>query len=198
MFCPACGTEASDQTKFCTRCGANLQQIKGALVKIDPVHAELSELKRLHIEGQKHEFERRMKKTPEEKRLEEVKAGVIVSSVGLGLLIFLWLLFNAIAQSEPDPDGEIIRALRFVGLIPFLVGIGILINGLFVSKRMVEERRRQEQEANQPQLFSETLDTAPVRRIPEAVQAPTSNFSVTESTTTKLRERSPAPAPYEK
>lgn len=33
MYCPSCGTESSDQTKYCTRCGVNLRRVKGVLGK---------------------------------------------------------------------------------------------------------------------------------------------------------------------
>ena len=38
------------------------------------------------------------------KRLEEIKAGVITSSVGFGLMVFLGLLFNAIASTMDGPE----------------------------------------------------------------------------------------------
>src|SRR6266511_3482273 len=30
MYCPSCGTEVSDQTKYCTKCGVNLRRVRGA------------------------------------------------------------------------------------------------------------------------------------------------------------------------
>jgi hypothetical protein len=33
MYCPSCGTESGDQTKYCTKCGVNLHRVKGVLGK---------------------------------------------------------------------------------------------------------------------------------------------------------------------
>jgi len=149
------------------------------------------------LEERRARNEARKKKTPEVKRLEEIKAGVITSSVGFGLMVFLSLLFNAIASTMEGPEANILRSLWAVGLIPFLIGLGILFNGLFVSKRIVELKRQQERNDQQSLLLSSpnTLDTSPVARLVEPSQSPISDFSVTETTTTKLREPVAAPSP---
>jgi len=146
------------------------------------------------LEERKARGDARKKKTPEEKRLEELKAGVITSSVGFGLMVFLSLLFDAIASTINGPEGNILRSLWAVGLIPFMVGLGIIINGLFVSKRVVELKRQQELKDHQAPLFS-APNTSPVARLVEPSQSPVSDFSVTETTTTKLREPVEAPSP---
>src|SRR5262249_28332308 len=140
------------------------------------------------------EREEKRKKTPEEKRLNEIKGGVITSSVGLGVMIFLSLLFDAIASTIDGQASNILRSLWVVGLIPFMIGMGLLINGLFVSKRIVDLRRQQEPKGRQAPLFS-APETSPVVRLVEPSQSPISDFSVTETTTTKLREPVAAPSP---
>jgi hypothetical protein len=119
---------------------------------------------------------------------------VITSCVGLGLMIFLNVLFDAIANATHGPGADILRSLWAAGLIPFMVGLGVLFNGLFVSKRVVELKRRQELTDQQPPLFS-APNTSPVARLAEPSQSPISDFSVTETTTTKLREPVSAPSP---
>lgn len=197
MYCPSCGTEVSDQTKYCTKCGVNLRRVKGVLGKGGASVNKGDDWEPIWLEERKARNEARKKKTPEVKRLEEIKAGVITSSVGVGLMVFLSLLFNAIASTMEGPEGNILRSLWAVGLIPFMVGLGVLLNGLFVSKRIVEVKRQQEQKDQQPPLFSapNTLDTSPVARLVEPSQSPISDFSVTETTTTKLREPVAAPSP---
>jgi hypothetical protein len=138
--------------------------------------------------------EARRKRTPEEKRLEEIKAGVITSSVGFGLMVFLSFLFEAIASTVDGPASNILRTLWVVGLIPFMIGLGVLFNGLFVSKRIVEVKRQQEQKDQQLSLFS-APNTSPVARLVEPSQSPISDFSITETTTTKLREPVSVPSP---
>jgi hypothetical protein len=194
MYCPSCGIEASDQTKYCTKCGVNLRRVKGVLGKGGAVVRQGDDWGQFLLEERKAKGEMRKKKTPEEKRLGELKAGVITSSVGLGLMAFLWILFDAIASIIEGPEGNILRSLWAVGLIPFLIGLGITFNGLFVSKRIVELKRQQELKDRQSPLFS-APNTSPVARLVEPSQSPISDFSVTETTTTKLREPVADPSP---
>jgi hypothetical protein len=194
MYCPSCGTEASDQTKYCTKCGVNLRRVRGVLGKGGASVREGDNWQRATLEDWKAEREEKRKKTPEEKRLNEIKGGVITSSVGLGVMIFLSLLFDAIASTIDGQASNILRSLWVVGLIPFMVGMGLLINGLFVSKRIVDLRRQQETKGRQAPLFS-APETSPVARLVEPSQSPISDFSVTETTTTKLREPVAAPSP---
>ena len=194
MYCPSCGTEASDQTKYCTKCGVNLRRVKGVLGKGGASVNKGDDWEPLWLEYRRSRIEARRKRTPEEKRLNEIKAGVIVSSCGFGLMVFLSLLFNAIASTIDGPEANILRSLWAVGLVPFMVGLGILLNGLFVSKRVVELKRRQEPTDQQPPLFS-APNTSPVARLAEPAQSPIADFSVTETTTTKLRDPGSAPSP---
>jgi len=194
MYCPSCGIEASDQTKYCTKCGVNLRRVKGVLGKGGAVVKQGDDLEQFLLGERKARGEARKKKTPEEKRLEELKAGVITSSVGFGLMVFLNLLFDAIASTIEGPEGNILRSLWAVGLIPFMIGLGIIFNGLFVSKRIVELKRQQELKDRQSPLFS-AQNTSPIARLVEPSQSPISDFSVTETTTTKLREPVADPSP---
>jgi hypothetical protein len=201
MYCPSCATEAGDQTKYCVKCGVNLRRVQGALGKGDAGGWDgndwdqtWKDAHRARLEERKKRQDNRRKKTPEEKRLNEIKAGVIVGSVGFGLMVFLSLLFDAIASTMDGPEANILRSLWAVGLVPFMVGVGILFNGFFISKRIVELKRQHEQTDQQPSLFS-APNTSPVARLVEPAQSPISDFSVTENTTTKLREPASATSP---
>src|SRR6187431_405331 len=116
MLCPRCASNQSDEIKFCTFCGANLQAVREALdapeKKFDWGNTWVAEM---FMSGQaaeirKREMERQLGITPEVKRYNEIKAGVIVSCVGVGVSIFLYFLMNAIAANEPR-DGDILRAV---------------------------------------------------------------------------------------
>ncbi len=196
MFCPNCGTETREPLKFCKQCGVNLRRVQGVMGKggagartNSPVNWE-----QVAMEEYQEERERKKKKTPEEKRLNEVKGGVITASVGLGIMIFFSFLFDAIANSMGSDGANIVRSLWAVGLVPFLVGLGILFNGLVVSKKIVELKRQEERAAPQP-TFSAVPHTSHVPQLPESAQAPISDYSITEPTTTKLREPIPVPSP---
>jgi len=194
MYCPSCGTETSDQTKYCTKCGVNLRRVKGVLGKGGAGGGDGVDSDRVTPEDLRNARRAQNNKTPEEKRFEEIKSGVITSSVGLALMIFLNVLFDAIASTVNGPASNILRSLWGVGVIPFLIGAGIIINGLFISKRIVDFKRQQEQKDQQQPLFS-APNTSQVARLVEPSQSTISDFSITETTTTKLREPVSAPSP---
>src|SRR2546427_4362308 len=58
------------------------------------------------------------------------------SSLGSGRYFFFEGVI--LGGNVPPNAVEIIRRLWIVGVIPFLVGIGLIINGLFVSKGLVK------------------------------------------------------------
>jgi len=133
-------------------------------------------------ELRKLELERRMGITPEIKRYNEIKAGVIVSSAGLGLAIFLHVFMKGIAGNVAPEAAAIITRLWIVGVIPFLIGVALMINGLVVSKRIVEAMER---EKNEPPA----LDDGPAPRglrTPNTSEFIPAGMSVTEHTTRHL------------
>jgi len=133
----------------------------------------------------KAELELQMGITPEVRRYNEIKAGVIVGSVGIALAIFLFVFMGGlIASGKVTPDvAEILSRLWIAGVIPLFVGLALIINGTVVSKKLVELSRgdwKPEREglagvANPPKLAS--ADTN------EFIDAP---LSVTEQTTKHL------------
>src|SRR5262245_21927001 len=179
MYCPSCGTEVSDQTKYCTKCGVNLRRVKGVLGKGGAGVKKGEDWEPFLLEERRARNEAKKKKTPEEKRLEEIKSGVITGSVGFGLMVFLNVLFDAVASTVDGPGANVLRSLWAIGLIPFMIGMGIIFNGLFVSKRIVELKRQQERNDQRTPLFS-APDTSPVARLVES-QSPISDFSITET-----------------
>jgi len=156
MLCPRCASNQSDEIKFCTSCGANLQAVREALElpegkKFDWGNTWVAEM---FMSGQaaeirKREMERQLGITPEVKRYNEIKAGVIVSCVGIGVSIFLFFLMMGVAANARPADAEILTRIWIAGVIPFMVGLALIINGVFVSKKMVEvmERGRKEPDA---------------------------------------------------
>ena len=190
MLCPRCSSNQSEDIKFCTFCGANLQAVREALdapeKKFDWSNTWVAEM---FMSGQaaeirKREMERQLGITPEVKRYNEIKAGVIVSCVGIAVTIFLLILMQGIAAHARPEDAEILTRVWVAGLIPFMVGLALIINGVFVSKKMIQvmERGRKETDALE--------DGGPT---PRGLRAPdTSEFiaanmsSVTDQTTRHL------------
>ena len=189
MICPRCASNQGDDIKFCTSCGANLQAVREALQAPDVTgkfNWNNTWVADMFMSGQmaevrKKEMERRLGITPEVKRYDEIKAGVIVSSIGIGVSIFLYYLMHAIANQEPR-DAEILRSVWMAGIIPFMVGLALIINGVVVSKKMAEVMEREQNKAR-------SLDEEPAPRglrpadTNEFIPA---NYSVTDSTTRHL------------
>lgn len=190
MICPRCASNQSDDIKFCTFCGANLQAVREALEvresdkKPDWDNNWLSEMFKTGqlAEMRKLEMQRRLGLTPEVKRYNEIKAGVIASSVGVALAIFLFVFMQGIAGNVPPEAARVITRLWIAGVIPFMVGLALIINGVVVSKKIVEAVKRD-------QKGTKTLDESATPR--ELRAADTSEFipanmSVTDQTTRHL------------
>lgn len=195
MFCPQCGSNQSDELKFCKVCGANLQAVRQSLAsreageKMDWSKTWVAEMFMSSEEAvrRKAELERLQGITPDVKRYNEIKAGVITASIGLAVAIFLLIFMQGLILSgKVSPDtAEILSRLWIAGVIPVFVGIALIFNGLFVSKKLVEiSGRGQRAEPNTLERGAEpqTLRSA------DTTEFIPSGFSVTEETTKHLRD----------
>ena len=193
MLCPRCGSNQSDELKFCKNCGANLEAVRhvlenpGAAQRFDWNDTWLAEIVKSPkaTELRKRELERQMGITPAVRRYNEIKAGVITSSVGIGLMIFLYVFMQGLLGSVKPEAAQIITRLWVAGVIPFCVGIALMINGLVVSKRLVEIQELEE--AKRPAaLGGETAEQRSLRPADTNEFIPASFGSVTEQTTRHL------------
>src|SRR3954467_15028745 len=151
MFCPQCGLNQTDDLKFCKTCGVNLQAVRQVVAARDPADdfnwSKTWVAEMFMSEGERkrrtRELERQQGITPEMKRFTEIKAGVITSSVGVALMIFLYFLMQGIIMGGrvSFDEASILSKIWVAGVIPFFVGMGLLINGTFVSKRLIEATR---------------------------------------------------------
>ena len=194
MFCPRCGAKPSDDLKFCNLCGANLHAVRQVVdTRETPKKFEWKDtwvaemfLSADEQKRRKLEQERLRGLTPEVKRYNEIKAGVITVSVGISLMLLLSVLMQGLIMGGklPDNEIEILSRIWIVGALPVFVGIALIINGVFVGKKIVEAAKRNvlaEQEPGPNQL--RPADTT------EFVARP---FSVTEDTTKHLRGSKPS------
>ena len=168
MFCPQCGSQ-NDALRFCKSCGVNLEAVRHAAAKRNP----------------DDKIERERGTTPEMKRYTEIKAGVIASSVGIGVMIFLHGLMLGIISSghNPPEDAAILSRIWLAGIIPFFVGFALIVNGLFVSKRQVEIARRASTAGDHA---LKTEGETPMLRSADTNEFITPRFGVTEGTTKHL------------
>lgn len=193
MFCPRCGSTQDGELKFCKACGANLFAVRQVVDsreaerKFDLGNTWVAEMFMSGEEAarRKAEMERQQGITPDIKRYNEIKAGVITASAGLGIAILLFVLMGGIIAggNVSDAAAEILSRLWVAGIIPVFVGIALIINGAFVSKKMIEVARRNAQIDGRPlpQPEPQMLSS------PDTTEFVPSNFSVTEGTTKHLR-----------
>lgn len=204
MFCPQCGSSQSDELKFCKQCGANLHAVRKAVKSPESVErfdwnkTWLAEMMRSPEEHVKRaaEMERLQGITPETKRRKEIKAGVITASVGVGVMVTVFMVMQGVILGGfvPAAVAEILSRVWIAGVIPMLVGFALIFNGVFVAKRGEElpAADLNRTDAPSPKEFAEPasvsfLEPAPSRTNPLGTDV----FSVTDETTQHLEEPVP-------
>lgn len=120
------------------------------------------------------------------KRYNEIKAGVITVSVGISLMLLLSVLMEGliIGGKLPNDTIEILSRIWIVGVLPVLVGIALIINGVFVSKKIVE--------AEKCNVLPERETSSNLLRSADTTEFVARPFSVTEETTKHLRGSKPS------
>ncbi len=195
MFCPQCGSTQNDELKFCKSCGANLHALRQVMAsrdadgKFDWSKTWVADMfMSVGEDGSPAVAQPMPNLTPEMKRQREIKAGVITASVGIGLMILLFVLMNGIIAGGRISDAavEILSRLWIVGVIPLLVGAALVFNGVFVSRRGALQPGTDHLEpgklsGTEPAAFLPPADTN------ELFPA---EFSVTDETTRHLKDPS--------
>jgi len=149
MYCPGCGAREDQLIQYCRTCGTDLRAVRNGLERPDldvasiaSAREEVARATAAKIkEGQWWQVgalvpeveklfespgERRLRlhRLDEEQRLQRIRAGTITASVGLGLVV----LFLVLSLAEE-------KAFFLVGpsLLVFLIGLGVVINGLWFT-----------------------------------------------------------------
>jgi len=196
MFCPRCGSNQSEELKFCKVCGANLYAVRKALEtgapgeKLDKSKPWFADIAASDAESRRRQEElyHRRGIAPEVDRIKEIKAGIITGSVGVSLLIFLSIFMNGLILSgKVSPEvAEILSRIWVVGVIPLFVGLSLVVNGVFVSKKLVRIAREAAlKEGNE--ITTNDLDVLSLPSANTTEFIPTS-YSVTEGTTKHLKD----------
>jgi hypothetical protein len=140
MYCPTCGSEERQISQYCRACGTDLGGVRRGLERPDTITASAvsarEEISRAMAEKiREMEGSRELKQvaedvlpqlekfleSPEEKRLRRVRAGVVTAAIGLGAALLIFLM--SIASHDLIP-------FISLGVATFLIGIGLVINGL--------------------------------------------------------------------
>jgi hypothetical protein len=143
MYCPSCGSEERQLSQFCRACGTDLRVVRNSLENPDVItqsaisareHIGMAVADKIRQMKSAKDLERvaedvlpqfeKFLESPEERRLRRIRAGVITAAIGLGASLVVLLM--ALDKGEIFP---------FVtpALVTFLVGIGIVINGLLFT-----------------------------------------------------------------
>jgi hypothetical protein len=198
MYCPTCGSEERQLSQFCRACGTDLRVVRIGLERPDSITASAVSAReqisqaladRIRQMETAKDLERvaedvlpqleKFLESPEEKRLRRIRAGVVTAAAGLGAALLLFL-----ASLEAH---DLIPFIS-VGVIAFLIGLGIIINGVVFTLPRKELADRSDEAQAQKELDS---------GIKNSVQSTTNELgspdylparpSVTEHTTHQLR-----------
>lgn len=187
MFCPNCGIQITTDIKFCKSCGANLRGVRDAMTgrggELDWSKTWVAEMFMTT-----EERERRRGVTPEQKRINELRAGVTTTAVGIGAMIFLYFFLGTIARVEGGKDAEILNRVWLAGIVPFFVGLALLFNGFFLRKRELPAPQQDFKPVYQQPPIQEPL---PAKTTDQLLLEAERNIasSVTEHTTAHLPEK---------
>jgi hypothetical protein len=197
MFCPRCGANQSDELRFCKACGANLSAVRQAVnspepdkLGANPPWWEELVLSDADSKRRKEELDHERGIAPELKRYTEIKAGVIVCSVGIAIAIFLAIFMQGLIVSGnvSTETAEILSRLWVAGVLPLFVGLALIVNGVFISKKLAELARQAALKGS----GAVEKDTNPLAlNAGDSGEFIPARFSVTEQTTHHLRGRVP-------
>jgi len=214
MYCPSCGSEERQLSQFCRACGTDLRIVRNSLENPDAVtqsaisareHIGMAVADKIRQMSTAKDLERvaedvlphfeKFLESPEEKRLRRIRAGILTAAIGLGASI----VGLVVAMDKPEIIPYITPAL-----ITFLVGLGVILNGLLFTL----PRKSLPGDAYDA-LSQKVLDSnANVSRLPyeapaaaslpsaanltnELAPAPRSQSSITEHTTHHLKTSKP-------
>lgn len=142
MYCPSCGSEERQLSQFCRACGTDLRIVRNSLENPDAItqsavsareHIGMAVADKIRQMSSAKDLEKvaedilppfeKFLESPEEKRLRRIRAGVITAAIGLGATIVTVL----IALDRGD------IFLVTPAFITFLVGLGMVINGMMFT-----------------------------------------------------------------
>lgn len=143
MYCPSCGSEERQLSQFCRACGTDLRIVRNSLENPDAItqsaisareHIGMAVADKIRQMKSAKDLERvaedvlpqfeKFLESPEERRLRRIRAGVITAAIGLGAALAMFVL--ALAEGDLLP-------LIAPGFLIFLIGIGVIINGMLFT-----------------------------------------------------------------
>lgn len=198
MFCPDCGLEDKQANQFCRACGTDLRPVRNAIERPDSVTAsaatardeigraiaakirESTSAAELSVVAEEvlPEVEKFLE-SPAEKRLRRMRSGMILSSIGFGTALGISLVSVMMGDSD-------LMFLGALGFVTFFIGLGFILNGVFLTVPRRELPDRSSDAERQREL---DLDPASTSDLVLPQGNPGSFASVTENTTRHLKEK---------
>lgn len=207
MYCPSCGSEERQLSQYCRACGTDLRVVRISLERPDSITASAVSAReqisqamadRIRETDSANELRKvaedvlpqieKFLESPEEKRLRRIRIGVVISSIGLGASILLFLM--SLAAHD---------LLQFtgLGLVLFFIGLGIIINGLVFTVPRKKIADRSDEAASQKELESRRQRFSGASKLsdgsrtsmngPRSTDPVVARPSVTEHTTHQLK-----------
>jgi hypothetical protein len=199
MFCPQCGIEDRNADQFCRACGGDLRRVRAAVALPDNITAsaasardeiggaiatrirEIRSAEELSTVAEEvlPEIEKFLE-SPEEKRLRRMRAGMLLSSIGLGTAVGMAI----VSAFMRDQD---VIFLVSLGIIAFFFGLGFIMNGILltVPKKSLSDRSS---DAESQRRLDRVGNTNELELPPPSADI---FSSVTENTTRHLEEKQP-------
>lgn len=197
MYCPGCGSEERQLSQFCRACGTDLRAVRVSLERPDEITASavsareqigLALAERIRETETSRDLQRvaedvlpqieKFLESPEEKRLRRIRIGVVTASIGLGATILAVILSSFVDKGAIPLVGA--------GIVAFMIGLGLLINGLAFTIPRRERLDRSSEAETQSNLDQQQATTArSLSPSPGTTGVPAP--SVTEHTTHQLK-----------
>jgi hypothetical protein len=192
MFCPGCGIGEERSVPFCRTCGTDLRAVRISLEQPDivMVKADTSRIEigraiadKIRDADRVQDLEDILPKiekfleTPQERKLRRLRVGVITAMAGAGATVAFLLLSLLAADTF---------FLSSLGVIVFLIGVGIVANGLLftVPGSTIKTALRSRDESEK---LAEGSEKGFLNALPAfGVQRSSAGQSVTENTTRHL------------
>ena len=201
MFCPECGIEERQANQFCRACGSDLRRVRVAVETPDSITASAMSARdeigravaaKIRETQDAHELKKvaedvlpeieKFLESPEEKRLRRIRIGSIIASAGIGTAVGLTIV--SLLQKNDE-----MLFLAALGVVALFVGLGFVLNGLFLTLPKMNLFDRSADADTQRQLDGVSTNANDLK-LPE----PATLFSsVTENTTQHLKEKQTVP-----
>ena len=204
MYCPDCGLEDKQSNQFCRACGTDLRPVRSAIAQPDTITASAasardeigrafaakirdsrnSEDLAVVAEDVLPELEKFLE-SPEERRMRRMRVGMLLSSIGMGAALGA-LIISAFVTIK---DAEVVFLISVGGIVTFFIGLGFLLNGIFLTVPTKALPNKSSDADRQRALDSGRAQTNDLV-LPESSDV---FSSVTENTTRHLKEKDPVP-----